>query len=131
MQRVRLHSWRGISLHHDDQASLENVQHEVSAMQTQLRAMLTAALCKEADVRNAFLVWIAAVLMAAELALRPLNADPRRVPLVPRASDACLVNLSAVIEARGSVFTAVYAFDVHASPVPADAASSQASRWGP
>ncbi|KOO24061.1 baculoviral iap repeat-containing protein 6 [Chrysochromulina tobinii] len=84
------------TVHHDDLPTLEQIQGDVTAMQTQLRQLLTAAFLKDNDSKVAFLEWIAAVITACELALPPPNADPRRA-LATRPSDACVINLSVVL----------------------------------
>ena len=50
--------------HHEDESVTQPAQHDVFAMQTRLRQMLTAALIKSADVRAHTLEWIAAVCQA-------------------------------------------------------------------
>ena len=82
-------------IHHDDGSSISLVQQEVGQLQAHLRQTLTAGLLKETEPRAACLSWLAAVICACELSLKPPTTDPRRMP--PRASDACLINLSAVL----------------------------------
>ena len=82
----------GSGAHHDDTAAVGGVQQDVTAMQTRMRTVVTAALLKSNESRAAFLDWAAAVLCANDR--KP--PEDMRVPL-KHSADGALINMSALL----------------------------------